>query len=94
MLVRQSARGKPSWLSAIMPISKLETLQNVNKVQTADKTIKALCLSAYQVKFTMCCLCQRRSVLSVRQLPLENKYDESKTLPYSNSTKCISQFLF
>lgn len=38
--------------------------------------------------------CQRRSVLSNRQLPLENKFDEAKTLPYSNSAKCISQFLF
>lgn len=42
----------------------------------------------------MCWWCQKRSVPSVRQLPLENKYNESKTLPYSNSTKCISQFLF
>lgn len=42
----------------------------------------------------MCCWCQRRSVLSGQQLPLENKYDETKTLPYSNSAKCISKFLF
>lgn len=42
----------------------------------------------------MCCWCQRRSVLSGRQRPLENKYDETTTLPYSNSAKCISQYFY
>lgn len=52
MLVRQSVRGKPLWLSSFLQISELETLQNVKKVQSAEKTIKALCFSAHPMKCT------------------------------------------
>lgn len=97
MLVQQSEGGKPSWLSAFMQISQLETLQNVTKVQLADKTIEAWCFPAYRVKLAWLsrAVGVEEGVFWVFGIShLEIKFGETKTLPYSNSAKCISQFLF